>query len=104
MLGLRNPFEEAIDDALNSLPGDLHAAMSNVEILVDDGAPDWQHVVLQITRPPWSFRIFDADSGLLASSRGRRRSGLLWRGLAPDREGGIGSGTSEGRYSLVLQR
>jgi len=51
MLGLSDPFEEAIDDALNSLPGDLHAAMSNVEILVDDGAPDWQHVVLQITLP-----------------------------------------------------
>src|SRR6185295_8577782 len=30
--GLNDPFEEAIDDALSSLPADLRAAMSNVEI------------------------------------------------------------------------
>ena len=32
-------FEEAIDDALSSLPADLRAAMSNVEIVVDDEPP-----------------------------------------------------------------
>ena len=38
--GLDDPFEEAIDDALSSLPPDLRAAMSNVEIVVEDEPPD----------------------------------------------------------------
>ena len=38
--GLRDPFEEAIDNALNSLPADLRAAMSNVEIVVEDEPAD----------------------------------------------------------------
>jgi predicted Zn-dependent protease with MMP-like domain len=38
--GLNDPFEEAIDDALNSLPADLRAAMSNVAIVVEDEPPD----------------------------------------------------------------
>ena len=33
-------FDEAIDDALSSLPADLHAAISNVEIVVEDEPPD----------------------------------------------------------------
>ena len=40
--GLNDPFEEAIDDALSSLPDDLRAAMSNVEIVVEDEPPDGQ--------------------------------------------------------------
>ena len=40
--GLNDPFEEAIDDALSSLPTDLRAAMSNVEIVVEDEPPDGQ--------------------------------------------------------------
>jgi predicted Zn-dependent protease with MMP-like domain len=40
--GFNDPFEEAIDDALNSLPADLRAAMSNVEIVVEDEPPDGQ--------------------------------------------------------------
>ena len=35
-----DPFDEAIDDALSSLPADLRAAMSNVEIVVEDEPPD----------------------------------------------------------------
>jgi predicted Zn-dependent protease with MMP-like domain len=38
--GLSDPFEEAIDDALSSLPADLRAAMSNVEIVVENEPPD----------------------------------------------------------------
>ena len=38
--GLKDPFEEAIDDALSFLPADLRAAMSNVEIVVEDEPPD----------------------------------------------------------------
>ena len=37
--GLNDPFEEGIDDALSSLPADLRAAMSNVEIVVEDEPP-----------------------------------------------------------------
>ena len=40
--GLNDPFEEAIADALSSLPADLRAAMSNVEIVVEDEPPDGQ--------------------------------------------------------------
>jgi predicted Zn-dependent protease with MMP-like domain len=40
--GLNDPFDEAIDDALSSLPADLRAAMSNVEIVVEDEPPDGQ--------------------------------------------------------------
>ncbi len=38
--GLNDLFAEAIDDAVNSLPADLRAAMSNVEIVVEDEPPD----------------------------------------------------------------
>jgi len=38
--GLNDPFDEAIDNALNSLPIELRAAMSNVEIVVEDEPPD----------------------------------------------------------------
>jgi predicted Zn-dependent protease with MMP-like domain len=37
--GPNDPFEEAIDDALSSLPADLGAAISNVEIVVEDEPP-----------------------------------------------------------------
>ncbi|MDT5047396.1 MAG: hypothetical protein QOG75_3270 [Mycobacterium sp.] len=40
--GLNDPFEEAIDEALSSLPADLRAAMSNVEIVVEDEPPGGQ--------------------------------------------------------------
>ncbi len=39
---LNDPFDEAIDDALSSLPADLRAAMSNVEIVVEDEPPAGQ--------------------------------------------------------------
>jgi predicted Zn-dependent protease with MMP-like domain len=37
--GLDDPFEEAIDEALRSLPADLRAAVSNVAIVVEDEPP-----------------------------------------------------------------
>ena len=37
-----DPFDEAIDEALRSLPAELRAAMSNVEIVVEDEPPDGQ--------------------------------------------------------------
>jgi predicted Zn-dependent protease with MMP-like domain len=39
---LNDPFQEAIDDALNSLPVELRAEISNVEIVVEDEPPDGQ--------------------------------------------------------------
>ena len=53
-----DPFEEAIDEALSSLPADLRAAISNVAILVEDEPPDgWQVLGLYrgtpLTRRGW---------------------------------------------------
>jgi predicted Zn-dependent protease with MMP-like domain len=42
MPGSDDPFEAAIDDALRSLPAEFRAAMSNVEIVVEDEPPDGQ--------------------------------------------------------------
>ena len=36
---LDDPFEQAIDQALNSLPADLRAEVSNVAIVVEDEPP-----------------------------------------------------------------
>ncbi|WP_135454674.1 metallopeptidase family protein [Mycobacterium sp. DL99] len=41
-LGLNDLFDEAINAALRSLPADLRAAISNVEIVVEDEPPDGQ--------------------------------------------------------------
>ncbi len=38
--GLDDPFEEAIDEALSSLPADFRRAISNVAIVVEDEPPD----------------------------------------------------------------
>jgi predicted Zn-dependent protease with MMP-like domain len=37
---LTDPFDEAIDEALSSLPADLRAELSNVAIVVEDEPPD----------------------------------------------------------------
>jgi predicted Zn-dependent protease with MMP-like domain len=39
---LNDPFQDAIDDALNTLPAFLRAAISNVEIVVEDEPPAGQ--------------------------------------------------------------
>jgi predicted Zn-dependent protease with MMP-like domain len=44
--GLDDPFEEAIDEALSSLPADLRGAMSNVAIVVEDEPPAWGRQLL----------------------------------------------------------
>jgi predicted Zn-dependent protease with MMP-like domain len=38
--GPDDPFDAAIDEALNSLPDELRDAISNVEIVVEDEPPD----------------------------------------------------------------
>jgi predicted Zn-dependent protease with MMP-like domain len=40
--GLNDLFDEAIDEALSSLPADLRAAINNVEIVIEDEPPDGQ--------------------------------------------------------------
>ena len=40
-----DPFEAAIDDALDSLPAELREAISNVEIVVEDEPPDGQSLL-----------------------------------------------------------
>jgi predicted Zn-dependent protease with MMP-like domain len=44
--GLDDPFHEAIDEALSSLPADLRAAISNVAIVVEDEPPAWGRQLL----------------------------------------------------------
>jgi predicted Zn-dependent protease with MMP-like domain len=39
---VNDPFDDGIDDALNSLPAELLAAISNVEIVVEDEPPAGQ--------------------------------------------------------------
>ena len=43
--GLDDPFEEAIDEALSSLPADLREAISNVAIVVEDEPPDGRQLL-----------------------------------------------------------
>jgi len=61
--GLDDPFEEAIDEALSSLPADLRAALSNVAIVVEDEPPDGRRLGLY--------------SGVPLAGRGWRRSGIF---------------------------
>jgi predicted Zn-dependent protease with MMP-like domain len=43
--GPDDPFEEAIGEALSSLPADLRKAISNVAILVEDEPPDGRQLL-----------------------------------------------------------
>jgi predicted Zn-dependent protease with MMP-like domain len=62
--GRKDPFDEAIDDALSSLPAELHAAMSNVEIVVEDEPPDGQPLLGLYRGVPLSRRS-SSYSGML---------------------------------------
>jgi predicted Zn-dependent protease with MMP-like domain len=59
-----DPFERAIDDALDSLPDGLRAAISNVEIVVEDEPPDGQSLLGLYQGIPLSRRTSDY-SGVL---------------------------------------
>ena len=64
MQRLNDPFEEAIDNALNSLPANLRAAISNVEIVVEDEPPDGQPLLGLYRGVPLPLRT-SAYSGVL---------------------------------------
>ena len=88
--GLNDPFEEAIDDALSSLPADLRAAMSNVEIVVEDEPPDGQPLLGLYRGVPLPRRsstysgatriVYAARSGTSCSTRSRITSGSATSG------------------------
>jgi predicted Zn-dependent protease with MMP-like domain len=59
-----DPFEDAIDDALTSLPAELRAAMNNVEIVVEDEPPDGQPLLGLYRGVPLSRRT-SSYSGML---------------------------------------
>ena len=61
--GPDDPFEEAIDEALSSLPADLRAAISNVAIVVEDEPPDG--------------RLLGLYRGVPLPQRGWRPSGMF---------------------------
>lgn len=62
--GLDDPFEEAIDDALCSLPADFRAVISNVAIVVEDEPPDGR-------------QLLGLYSGVRLPGRGWRPNGML---------------------------
>jgi predicted Zn-dependent protease with MMP-like domain len=53
---LDDPFEEAIDEALNSLPADLRAEVCNVAILVEDDEPPFGQLLGQYSGAPRAAR------------------------------------------------
>jgi predicted Zn-dependent protease with MMP-like domain len=62
---LDDPFEEAIDEALGSLPVDLRRAVRNVAIIVEDEPPDGQ-LLGRFSGWPWSAREWGfGASGML---------------------------------------
>jgi predicted Zn-dependent protease with MMP-like domain len=64
MSGFDDPFEEAIYGALNSLPANLRAAISNVEIVVEDEPPEGQMLLGLYQGVPLSRRT-STYSGVL---------------------------------------
>jgi predicted Zn-dependent protease with MMP-like domain len=60
----RDQFDRAIEDALNSLPRNLRAAISNVEIVVEDEAPAGQSLLGLYQGVPLSRRT-SSYSGVL---------------------------------------
>jgi predicted Zn-dependent protease with MMP-like domain len=63
---LDDPFEEAIDEALSSLPADFHAAISNVAILVEDEPPGGRPLLGLYQGVPLAPRgVFLGSSGML---------------------------------------
>jgi predicted Zn-dependent protease with MMP-like domain len=61
---LDDPFYEAIDEALNSLPADFRAAISNVAIVVED-------------EPPGGRPLLGLYRGVPLPQRGWRASGIF---------------------------
>lgn len=62
--GSDDPFGDAIDDAVNSLPHQLRAAMNNLEIVVEDEPPNGQRLLGLYQGVPLSRRTSNY-SGLL---------------------------------------
>jgi predicted Zn-dependent protease with MMP-like domain len=62
--GPADPFGAAIDEALNSLPAELRAAMNNVEIVVEDEPPNGQPLLGLYQGVPLSRRT-SSYSGML---------------------------------------
>jgi len=65
--GLDDPFEEAIDEALSSLPAEFRRAISNVAIVVEDEPPAWGGQLLGLYRgvPLAPRGVFWGPGGML---------------------------------------
>jgi predicted Zn-dependent protease with MMP-like domain len=63
--GLDDPFDEAIDEALSSLPADLRAAIGNVAVVVEDEPPYGQLLGLYHGVPLAPRGAFWGSSGML---------------------------------------
>jgi len=77
---LDDPFEEAIDEALSSLPADLRAELSNVAIVVEEEPPDRQLLGLysglpRAARGFWSGGMLPAKVSIFRGPITRRTAG-----------------------------
>jgi predicted Zn-dependent protease with MMP-like domain len=68
--GLDDPFEEAIDEALSSLPAEFRRAISNVAILVEDEPPDGRLLGLYsgVPLPMRGWGLFSGPGGMLPAT------------------------------------
>jgi predicted Zn-dependent protease with MMP-like domain len=83
--GLDDPFEQAIDEALSSLPADLRAAVSNVAIVVEDEPPD-RRLLGQYSGVPRALRGSAFGSAAMLPARVCIFRGPIMRLAASDAE------------------
>lgn len=82
---LDDPFDEAIEEALNSFPDDLRAAVRNVAILVEDEAPDGQTLGL-FSGVPRRYRIWNIGAVGMLPAKVTLFRGPIMRLAAGDAE------------------
>jgi predicted Zn-dependent protease with MMP-like domain len=83
---LDDPFEEAIDDALSSLPDDLRAELSNVAIVVEDEPPYGQLLGLYSGMPRVARGVSLFEPGGTLPAKVRIFRGPIMRLAAGDEE------------------
>jgi predicted Zn-dependent protease with MMP-like domain len=83
--GLDDPFDEAIEEALNSFPDDLRAAVRNVAIVVEDEAPDGQMLGL-FSGVPRQYRVWNLGAVGMLPAKVSLFRGPIMRLVAGDAE------------------
>jgi predicted Zn-dependent protease with MMP-like domain len=83
--GLDDLFDEAIDEALNSLPADIRAAVRNVAIVVDDESP-YGELLGQFSGVPRAYRIWNLGAVGMLPAKVSLFRGPIMRLVAGDAE------------------